>query len=91
MRFSLRRSTEPSATAPAALLTPAGPANADTALLTCRESTMVVELIGSITAGTFQGAVVNATATALNSRLDACSTTRVSELDHTGALAVLGL
>ncbi|WP_327063526.1 hypothetical protein OG196_01275 [Kitasatospora purpeofusca] len=174
MRFSLRLSTTLSATALAALLTPAGPANADTALLTCTESTTatyspaivntpqgitvnasgtasctglppgytsattsdqytvtlgctdllqfptgtktytwnnsatstfsftrinnrvvngttVVELIGSITAGTFQGAVVNATATALNSQLDACSTTGVSELDYTGALAILDL
>ncbi|MEE1738845.1 hypothetical protein PUR49_20370 [Streptomyces sp. BE147] len=53
--------------------------------------TTVVELVGSITAGTFQGAVVNATAVALNSQLDACSTTGIAELNYTGNVAILGL
>ncbi|MFB7946408.1 hypothetical protein ACFC6L_15990 [Kitasatospora phosalacinea] len=53
--------------------------------------TTVVELVGSITAGTFQGATVSSTAVALNTQLDACSTTGVSALDFTGDTVILGL
>ncbi|GAA2090114.1 hypothetical protein GCM10009759_13430 [Kitasatospora saccharophila] len=53
--------------------------------------TTVVELAGSITAGTFQGATVSSTAVAANTQLDACSTTGVAELDFTGDTVIAGL
>ncbi|MGW4804580.1 hypothetical protein [Kitasatospora sp. NPDC004272] len=53
--------------------------------------TTVVELAGSITAGTFQGATVTSTAVALNTQLDACSTTGVAALDFTGDVVIVGL
>lgn len=62
MRFSLRLSTTLSATALAALLTPVGPANADTALLTCTESTTATYSPAIV--NTPQGITVNASGTA---------------------------